>query len=158
TATVAGSTERERGWGYRAAAGRGADRAIGAGEASENPGSPGRRRADSSAIGEARTPRGADLQPPWGRRGRGWGGLPVGMGERFVRLSHAVDVILALERVALLLLGIEQLVRETLRHRLLATLAGVADQPPNGERASTTLRYLDGNLVGGATDAAGTNL
>src|SRR4051794_14079850 len=48
--------------------------------------------------------------------------LPAVVGESLVRLRHAVDVVLALERGALLTLSIDQLAGETVRHVLLATL------------------------------------
>src|SRR3954447_15350815 len=57
-------------------------------------------------------------------------GSPAVVGEGFVRLRHAEDVVLPLERAALLGLRVEQLVREPLGHRLLAALAG-------GRRAPT---------------------
>ena len=55
--------------------------------------------------------------------------LPAIVGERLVRLRHPVDVVLALVGVALLLLGVEQLVGEPLGHRLLAPLARELDEP-----------------------------
>src|SRR5690242_8095250 len=78
--------------------------------------------------------------------------LPAVVGEGLVGLRHAVDVVLALERVALLLLGVEELVREPLRHRLLAALAREAHEPTDGERTGAAGRDLDRDLVGRATD------
>src|SRR5580698_10307186 len=80
--------------------------------------------------------------------------LPTIMREGLIGLRHAEDVVLALVRAALLGLGIEQLVREALRHRLLAALTRELDQPAHRQRAGTARRDLDGHLVGGATDAA----
>src|SRR5215469_1021178 len=54
--------------------------------------------------------------------------LPAVVREGLVGLRHAVDVVLALERVALLLLCVEQLVGKALRHRLLAPLTRELDQ------------------------------
>jgi hypothetical protein len=50
--------------------------------------------------------------------------LPAVVSEGLVGLGHAVDVVLALVRAALLLLGVEKLVGEALGHRLFAPLAG----------------------------------
>src|SRR5690349_23701004 len=80
------------------------------------------------------------------------------MSEGLIGLRHAVDVVLALERVALLLLGVEKLVGEPWGHRLLATLASEADEPADRKRAGPAGRHLDGHLVGGAADAAGLDL
>src|SRR6185312_3062651 len=85
-------------------------------------------------------------------------GLPAVVSERLVGLRHAVDVVLALVRGALLGLRVEQLVREPLGHRLLAPLAGELDEPADGERARAARRNLDGHLVGGTADAAGADL
>src|SRR5581483_7721109 len=54
--------------------------------------------------------------------------LPAIVSEGLVGLGHAVDVVLALVRAALLLLGVEELVRKPLGHRLLAALAREQDQ------------------------------
>src|SRR3954464_183867 len=95
-----------------------------------------------------------------GRRQRRRAALrsPAVMGERFVRLGHAGDVVLALVRGALLGLRVQKLVRQPLRHRLLAAVARELDEPADGQRAGAALRDLDGHLVGGAADAAGTDL
>src|ERR1700742_4004751 len=94
------------------------------------------------------------------RSGRviGVGDLPAVVGERLVRLRHAVDVVLALPGTALLLVGVEDLAGEALGHRVLAAGAGELDQPADGQGASPPGRYLDRNLVGGTADATGTNL
>src|SRR5947209_10173211 len=75
--------------------------------------------------------------------------LPAVVGERLVRLRHAVDVVLALERVALLLLSVQQLVGQALGHRLLAPGAGELDEPAHGQGAGAAGRDLDGHPVGG---------
>src|SRR3954447_17942460 len=85
-------------------------------------------------------------------------GLPAIVSEGLVGLRHAEDVVLALVGAALLLLGVEQLVREPLRHRALAARAGEADEPAHGERARARGGHLDGHLVRRATDAAGAHL
>src|SRR4051794_29367899 len=65
-----------------------------------------------------------------GREGRS--ALPAVVGEGLVRLRHAEDVVLALERAALLGLRVEQLVGEPLGHRLLAALAGGTGRAAGG--------------------------
>src|SRR3954453_1264215 len=77
------------------------------------------------------------------------------MREGFVRLSHAVDVVLPLPGVALLLPGIEDLVGEALGHRLLSPGPGELDQPADRECPGPAGWDLDRHLVGRAADAAG---
>src|SRR4051812_50121074 len=81
--------------------------------------------------------------------------LPAVVGEGLVGLRHAEDVVLALVGAALLGLRVEQLVREPLRHGLLAAVAGGLDEPAHGERAGAALRPLDGHPGGRTADAAG---
>src|SRR6185312_5159586 len=47
---------------------------------------------------------------------------------------------------------------EALGHRLLVAVAGEVDEPADGEGPGAALGDLDGHLVGGAADAAGTDL
>src|SRR3954451_24193679 len=61
--------------------------------------------------------------------------LPAVVGEGLVGLSHAVDVLFALVRAALIGLGVGELAGQPLGHRLLATRAGELDEPADGERA-----------------------
>src|SRR6187431_1883681 len=84
--------------------------------------------------------------------------LPAVVREGLVGLRHAEDVVLALVRAALLGLRVQELVGETLRHRLLAAVARELDEPAHGERAGAALRDLDGHLVGRAADTAGADL
>src|SRR5215218_2729674 len=84
--------------------------------------------------------------------------LPAIVSEGLVGLRHAVDVVLALIRGALLRLRIQQLVGQPLRHRLLTTLARELNKPADGERASAARRHLDGHLVRRAANAAGADL
>src|SRR4051812_36079961 len=84
--------------------------------------------------------------------------LPAVVGEGLVRLRHPIHVVLALERVALLLERVEDLPRKHVLHVLLAPLARVGDEPAQGERATAPLRNLDRHLVVRATDAAAANL
>src|SRR5205085_2442649 len=81
--------------------------------------------------------------------------LPPVVRKRLVDLRHPVEVVLALERVALLVEGVQDLAGELLRHVLLAPVARVGDEPAHRERARAALRHLDGHLVVGAADAAG---
>src|SRR5215212_12228708 len=73
--------------------------------------------------------------------------LPPLVREGLVGLRHPVDVVLALVGAALLVERVEDLVRELLRHALLAAVARVGHDPADRERARTALRHLDGHLV-----------
>src|SRR2546423_4746018 len=84
--------------------------------------------------------------------------LPAVVREGLVGLRHPVDVVLALERAALLVERVQDLPCELLAHLLLAAVARVAHEPAHGERAGTALRNLHGHLVVGAADAARANL
>src|SRR5215471_6707418 len=70
-------------------------------------------------------------------------GLPAVVREGLVGLRHPVDVVLALERAALLVQRVENLVGELVRHALLAPLAGIGHEPAHRESAGAALRYLD---------------
>src|SRR5262249_50355596 len=84
--------------------------------------------------------------------------LPPVVREGLVGLRHPVHVVLALERVSLLLEGVQDLARELVLHVLLAPLARVRDEPAERERAAATLRHLDGHLVVRAADAPAPHL
>src|SRR5436305_5048893 len=84
--------------------------------------------------------------------------LPAVMREGFVRLRHAVNVVLPLPGAALLLIRVEDLSGETLSHRVLATGPGELDEPTDRQGAGAAGGDLDRHLVGGATDAAGADL
>src|SRR3954463_5234441 len=73
--------------------------------------------------------------------------------EGLVRLRHPVDVVLLLERAALLVKGVEDLGRQLVDHPLLAALAREVHEPADCERARTALRHLDRHLVVRAADA-----
>src|SRR5579884_1393076 len=79
--------------------------------------------------------------------------LPAVVREGLVGLRHPVHVVLALERVALLLQRVQDLARQLVRHVLLAPVARVRHQPAQGERAPAALRHLDRHLVVRAADA-----
>src|SRR5437868_13068144 len=84
--------------------------------------------------------------------------LPAVVREGLVGLRHPVDVVLALERAALLVQRVQDLVGQLVAHALLAAVARERDEPAHGERAGTALRHLDGHLVVGAADAAAAHL
>src|SRR4051794_7191361 len=84
--------------------------------------------------------------------------LPAVVSESLVRLRHAVDVLFALVRAALVGLRVGELAGEPLGHRLLATRAGELDEPADGESARPASGDFDRYLVGGATHAPGANL
>src|SRR4051795_13715547 len=84
--------------------------------------------------------------------------LPAVVREGLVGLRHPVDVVLALERTALLVERVHDLVGELRAHPLLAALARERHEPAHGERAGAALRHLDRNLVVGAADAAAADL
>src|SRR5215472_5501623 len=79
--------------------------------------------------------------------------LPAVVREGLVRLRHPVDVVLLLERAALLVERVHELSGKLLRHTLLAAVPRVLHEPAQGERARAALRHLDRNLVVGATHA-----
>src|SRR3954471_12294346 len=84
--------------------------------------------------------------------------LPAVVREGLVGLRHPVDVVLALERAALLVERVHDLVGQLVAHALLAAVARQRDEPAHGERAGTALRHFDGHLVVGAADAAAADL
>src|ERR687898_2441167 len=84
--------------------------------------------------------------------------LPAIVREGLVGLRHPVDVVLLLERAALLVDRVEDLADELGLHPLLAPVARVLDEPANGERPGAALRHLDRHLVVRTTDAAGAGL
>src|SRR5438094_7101110 len=84
--------------------------------------------------------------------------LPAVVREGLVGLRHPVDVVLALERAALLVERVQDLAGELLAHVLLAAVARVRDEPADGERPGAALRHLDRHLVVGAADAARAHL
>src|SRR5579872_705930 len=79
--------------------------------------------------------------------------LPAVVGEGLVGLRHPVHVVLALERVPLLLERVEDLSGQLVAHVLLAPVARVGHEPAQRERPPAALRHLDRHLVVRATDA-----
>src|SRR6476646_5402993 len=84
--------------------------------------------------------------------------LPAVVRKGLVGLRHPVDVVLPLERAALLVERVENFVGELVRHAFLAPLASVRHEPAHREGAGAPLRHLDRHLVVRATDAAAANL
>src|SRR6478736_2485294 len=83
---------------------------------------------------------------------------PAVVREGPVRLGHLVGVLASLDGGTQAIAGVEKLVRETLDHRLLSALLREGHQPTQGQRGRPLRADLDGNLVGGAADAAATHL
>src|SRR6478752_9833940 len=81
--------------------------------------------------------------------------LPAVVGEGLVRLGHLVRVLAALDSGAETVGRIQDLVLETLGHRLLATTLRVAGEPAQRESVRAVRLDLDRHLVGRATDTAG---
>src|SRR5437763_2630968 len=84
--------------------------------------------------------------------------LPAVVREGLVGLRHPVHVVLALERAALLVERVHDLVGELLAHMLLAPVARKRHDPADRERAGAPLRHLDRHLVVRAADAAAAHL
>jgi hypothetical protein len=78
--------------------------------------------------------------------------------ERAVRLGHLVSVLATLHSGTQAVRSIENLIRETVGHRVLATSLRVAGQPAERERVRAVRLHLDGHLVGAAADAARADL
>src|SRR4051794_4085784 len=78
---------------------------------------------------------------------------PAVVGEGLVGLGHLVGVLALLHSGTEAVGGVEDLVHQTLGHRLLATVRGVADQPAQGQRRAAAGLDLDRHLVGRTTDA-----
>src|SRR5919107_6014531 len=74
--------------------------------------------------------------------------------ERPVGLCHPVSIFLALHARADVVLRVEDLAREPAAHRLLASGAGEADHPAQGEGIRSPRGNLDRHLVGRAADPA----
>src|ERR1700754_3137818 len=81
-------------------------------------------------------------------------GLPAVVGERLVRLCHPVDVVLSLERAALLVERVQNLVGQLVAHALFPPFTRIRHEPPDCERPGPALRHLDGNLVVRTADTA----
>src|SRR5207245_816006 len=74
--------------------------------------------------------------------------------ERLVGFCHTVNFVALLHRAAAAFGGLQQLVGQALRHRLLAALAGGIFQPAHRQRHAAHGANFHGNLVVRAADAA----
>src|SRR3954447_24176892 len=84
--------------------------------------------------------------------------LPAVVGEGLVRLGHLVRVLAALDSGAETVGRVQDLVLETLGHRLLTTTLGVAGEPAERQGVGAVRLDLDRHLVGRATDTAAADL
>src|SRR5438445_12964004 len=80
--------------------------------------------------------------------------LPAVVREGLVGLRHPVDVVFPLERPALLVQRVHDLVGELDAHALFAALARERHEPAHGKRAGPALRNLHRNLVVRTADPA----
>src|SRR2546423_2210747 len=84
--------------------------------------------------------------------------LPAVVGEGLVGFGHLVCVLAALHTRAEAVARVQQLVHQSLGHRLLAALPRVTDQPAQRERRTPPRTNLDRHLVGRATDTTALDL
>src|SRR5699024_2161138 len=94
----------------------------------------------------------------WGPPGRTdpTGGSPAVVSEGPAGLGHLVGVLATLDRGAVA--GGQDRVHPARGHGVLATRAGVADQPAQRQRGGAAGLDLDRHLVGRTADAAGSDL
>src|SRR5690606_2792471 len=85
-------------------------------------------------------------------------GSPAVVRERPVRLGHLVHVLATLDCCAQAVARVEQLVHQTLGHRLLTTGPCEVHEPAQREGCRTDRTYLDRDLVGRTADPAGPHL
>src|SRR5882757_2400773 len=96
------------------------------------------------------------MSPP-GRLRAGALKSPAVVREGSVGLGHLVSVLASLDGGAQTVARVEQLVGQTFDHGLLPALLREAHQPAKCQRGGPLWADLDGNLVGGATDATAAN-
>src|SRR3954452_21250316 len=92
------------------------------------------------------------------RAGAAGPALPAVVREGLVGLGHLVGVLAALDRRTQTVARVEQLVHQTLGHRLLPAGAAVLDQPAQAQGGAARGAHLDRHLVGRTTDAAAADL
>src|SRR5690606_2212702 len=85
-------------------------------------------------------------------------GLPAVVGERLVRLRHAVGFLALLNGRTATFGGIKEFGSQLARHGVLAALARGVDQPAHGQRGAAGSTHFDRNLIGRTTDTAGLDL
>ncbi len=76
------------------------------------------------------------------------------MRERLVRFCHAVDVVLLLHRSAASVGRIHKFADKAVFHGLLASVAGVQNDPSDRERVAAVTRNFERHLIGRTADAA----
>ena len=76
------------------------------------------------------------------------------MCECLVGICHLVGILTLLDGGTEIVACIHDLACKTLLHGLLATLAGVADEPTKAECLTAGRSYFDRNLVGSTADTA----
>src|SRR5690606_40725106 len=84
--------------------------------------------------------------------------LPAVVCEGLVGLGHLVSVFATLHSGTQTVRCVQDLVHQTFDHGLLAASLRVANQPAQSQCGCTAWLDLNRNLVGSATNAAGTNL
>src|SRR5262249_43234664 len=84
--------------------------------------------------------------------------LPAIMRERTVGFRHPVNVLTLLDGIPPAIRCVKQLRGESLRHRLLVTLARGRNDPANTERLAAVVTHLDRHLIGRTADATRTHL
>src|SRR5699024_9682001 len=95
---------------------------------------------------------------PTGERWAPPGHSPAVVSEGPVGLGHLVGVLATLDSGTEAVGGVQDLVHQTLGHGVLATRAGVVDQPAQRQRGGAAGLDLDRHLVGRTADAAGADL
>src|SRR5215216_4906359 len=76
------------------------------------------------------------------------------MRKRLVRVRHAVRVFFLLHRIAAVVGRVENLGRQTIRHRLFTATAGVGDDPANCQGTAPFLVYFNRHLISRTADAS----
>src|SRR5215213_1443303 len=80
--------------------------------------------------------------------------LPLIVRKRLVGVRHAVRVFLLLDRIPAVVCRIENLGRQTIRHRLFTAAACVGDDPPDCQGTAPFLVYFDRHLISRTADAS----
>src|SRR5208283_2403407 len=80
--------------------------------------------------------------------------LPAIVGERLVRVRHAMRLLALPYALTALVRGVDNLVRELVLHALAVSQPCVLDQPAHGERGGSFGAHLDRNLIRRASDTA----
>jgi len=66
------------------------------------------------------------------------------MRERFVGISHTVRVFTFLNRVTAIVRGVEEFIRQAIRHCIFGPGPGGFDYPANGQRLTAIIADLTG--------------